>query len=236
MIRRNGRSCSMETDRCSLSPRRRPTPFRSGSSALTPGAAVRSLIGGRPRPSPSVAASSRKPARSSSFRAKAAALAGALFGVDAASAPSRDPFAAGKLATALPEGVYRFANPTADADLAALGFLLGALPLRRFKADPTPQAAAGRARRGRCARIERIAAAVAFGRDLVNAPANVLGPDALEEAAVGLAEGFGAKVGVIRGEDLLTARFPLVHAVGKRRGCRPRGSSTSPGGARARRK
>src|ERR1700733_8538499 len=39
------------------------------------------------------------------------ALAGALFGVDGESAPSRDPFAAGKLATSLPEGVYRFANP-----------------------------------------------------------------------------------------------------------------------------
>ena len=35
--------------------------------------------------------------------------------------------------------------------------------------------------------IERIAAAVAFGRDLVNAPANALGPHALEQEAVKLA-------------------------------------------------
>ena len=42
-------------------------------------------------------------------------------------------------------------------------------------------------------RIERIAEAVAFGRDLVNAPANVLGPDALEQAAARLAESFGAR-------------------------------------------
>ena len=60
---------------------------------------------------------------------EAGALAGVLFGVDAESAPTRDPFAAGKLATSLPEGVYRFANPPQDADLAALGFLLGALSL-----------------------------------------------------------------------------------------------------------
>ena len=49
--------------------------------------------------------------------------------MDEADAPLRDPLAPGKLATSLPEGVYRFANPPADADLAALGFLLGALPL-----------------------------------------------------------------------------------------------------------
>ena len=141
-------------------------------------------------------------------------LAGALFGVDTASAPSRDPLAAGKLATALPEGVYRFANPTADADLAALGFLLGLYRYAKFKADPKPQPRLVAPDGVDAQRIERIAAAVAFGRDLVNAPANLLGPDALEEAAVALAEGFRAKVGVIRGDDLLTARFPLVHAVG----------------------
>ena len=122
--------------------------------------------------------------------------------------------AAGKLATALPEGVYRFANPTADADLAALGFLLGLYRYAKFKADPKPQPRLVAPDGVDAQRIERIAAAVAFGRDLVNAPANLLGPDALEEAAVALAEGFRAKVGVIRGDDLLTARFPLVHAVG----------------------
>ena len=64
------------------------------------------------------------------------ALGGALFGVEALGAPSRDPLAAGKLATSLPEGVYRFANPPADADLAALGFLLALYRYVRFKADP----------------------------------------------------------------------------------------------------
>ena len=127
-------------------------------------------------------------------RARAERSLGVLFGVDAADAPSRDPLAAGKLATALPEGVYRFANPPADAGLAALGFLLGALPLRPLQGRRPGPAPARRARRVDAARIERIAAAVAFGRDLVNAPANVLGPEALEQAAVGLAEGFGASV------------------------------------------
>jgi leucyl aminopeptidase len=141
-------------------------------------------------------------------------LAGVLFGVDAANAPSRDPFAAGKLATALPEGVYRFANPPADGDLAALGFLLGLYRYARFKADQAPRPRLVAPDGVDAGRTERIAAAVAFGRDLVNAPANLLGPDALEEAAVATGEGCGAKVVVIRGDDLLTSRFPLIYAVG----------------------
>jgi leucyl aminopeptidase len=143
------------------------------------------------------------------------ALAGVLFGVDAPGGPGRDPLAAGKLATSLPEGVYRFANPPADVGLAALGFLMARYRYDRFKADPTgkPQLVAPEGTDA--ARIEGIAAAVAFGRDLVNAPANVLGPEALEQAAVKLANGFGASASVTRGDDLLAARFPLVHAVGR---------------------
>ena len=64
-------------------------------------------------------------------------------------------------------------------------------------------------------RIQRIAEAIAFGRDLVNAPANVLGPDALEQEAVKLAEHFDASVTMVRGDELVAANFPLVHAVGR---------------------
>jgi leucyl aminopeptidase len=154
-----------------------------------------------------------KPGRLQLFPGDHGALAGALFGVDAA--PGRDPLAPGKLATSLPEGVYRFANPPPDAELAALSFLMALYRYDRFKADPAgkPQLVApiGIDAAG----IERIAAAVAFGRDLVNAPANVLGPDALEQAAVKLAQGFDASVRMVRGDDLVAARFPLVHAVGR---------------------
>jgi leucyl aminopeptidase len=150
------------------------------------------------------------------------ALLGVLFGVDAADAPSRDPLAPGKLATALPEGIYRFANPPADGGLSALAFLFGLYRYTRFKADGPARPRLVAPEGIDAARIERIAAAVAFGRDLVNAPANVLGPEALEEAAVGLAQGFGAEAGVIRGADLLTANLPLVHAVGRAAAQAPR--------------
>src|SRR5271168_2033439 len=148
--------------------------------------------------------------------------AAALFGVDGESAPTRDPFAPGKLATSLPEGVYRFANPPHDADLAALGFLLALYRYDRFKTDSAPKPRLVAPDGVDKDRLERIAAAVAFGRDLVNAPANALGPHALEQEAVKLAEQFDASVTMVRGEELLGANFPLIHAVGRAAAEEPR--------------
>ena len=156
-----------------------------------------------------------KPGRLQLVPGEGGALAGVLFGVDAPDAPGRDPFAPGKLATSLPEGVYHVANPPADVGLAALGFLLALYRYDRFKAEPTQKPRLVAPAGVDADRIERIAAAVAFGRDLVNAPANVLGPDALEHAAVKLAGHFDAAVRMVRGEELLGANFPLIHAVGR---------------------
>jgi leucyl aminopeptidase len=142
-------------------------------------------------------------------------LAGVLFGVDGPDATARDPLAAGKLATALPRGAYFLANPPPDPDLAALAFLLGRYRYLRFKPEPEPGPNLVAPQGVDARRIERIAAAIAFGRDLVNAPANVLGPHELEQAAVKLAEGFDASVRMVRGGELIAGNFPLVHAVGR---------------------
>src|SRR5262249_39235539 len=54
---------------------------------------------------------------------------------------------------------------------------------------------------------------VTLVRDLVNTPANDLGPAELEAAASGVAERHGAVFGVTAGEALAQG-FPLIHAVG----------------------
>jgi leucyl aminopeptidase len=143
------------------------------------------------------------------------ALAGVLFGVDEANAPTRDPFAPCKLATSLPEGVYRFANAPPDADLAALGFLLALYRYDRFKANKAPKPRLVAPDGVDAIKIQRIAEAIAYGRDLVNAPPNVLGPNALEQEAIKLAERFDARVTVVRGDELIGANFPLIHADGR---------------------
>jgi len=153
---------------------------------------------------------------------EAGALAGVLFGVDEANAPTRDPFAPGKLATSLPEGVYRFGNAPHDADLAALGFLLAVYRYDRFKTNKTPKPSLVAPEEVDAIRIQSIAEAIGYGRDLVNTPANVLGPDALEHEAVELAEYFDASVTVLRGDELVGANFPLIHAVGRAAAEEPR--------------
>ncbi len=121
---------------------------------------------------------------------------------------------AGKLASSLPEGVYRFANAPANPEQAALGFLLGLYRYERFKADSSPRPRLTAPEGVDFDALMRIADAVGYGRDLINAPANVLTPAALEEEAIRLAQDFGAAVETICGEGLLARNFPLIHAVG----------------------
>ncbi len=144
------------------------------------------------------------------------------FGVEEKGAKKRDPFLAGKLATALPPGLYRLGEGVADPQSAALAFLLSSYSFTRYvapKAEKTRLCAPEGVDR---ARIERIAGAVALGRDLVNTPANDMGPEALAEAALALAAKHNATSRVIVGDALLAENFPLIHAVGRAAAQAPR--------------
>jgi leucyl aminopeptidase len=156
-----------------------------------------------------------KPGRSQSLPDAAGAIAAVLFAIETVEAPLKDLLLPGKLATVLPPGLYRFANDPHDASLAALSWLLSGYRFGRYKADPSeqPQLCAPDGVDAR--RIERIAKAIALGRDLVNTPANDLGPAALEAAALSVAAEYHAVSAVTRGDALLGAGLPLVHAVGR---------------------
>jgi leucyl aminopeptidase len=145
-----------------------------------------------------------KPGRLQLLPAADGALAGVLFGEDPA-----DPMQAGWLATSLPPGVYRFATPPLAPDLAELAFHLARYRFDRFKAPSRVAPSL----ESPTATIEAQAAAIAWGRDLVNLPANVLTPSALEKAAVDLGAAHGARTRVTSGEAL-AREFPLVAAVG----------------------
>jgi len=142
------------------------------------------------------------------------ALAGVLFGESEQDDDVFDRLATGKLGAALPAGDYRFGNAPRRPELAALGFHLGLYRYTRFKADPSEQPRLTLPSGVDGPGVERLAAAVAYGRDLVNTPANVLTPSALEAEATRLAETYGAAVETIVGDDLPTRNFPLIHAVG----------------------
>jgi leucyl aminopeptidase len=146
-------------------------------------------------------------------------LAGVLFAVEAKEARWIDPLLAGKLAVVLPAGTYRFANvpreETGSAELAALGFLLSCYRFTRYKKPSGQQPRLVAPEGVPAARIRRIIEGVTLVRDLVNTPANDMGPDALEAAALALAKQHEAETSVVQGDKLLKQNFPLIHAVGK---------------------
>jgi len=147
---------------------------------------------------------------------RGAGIAAVLFGLGKKTASDADPFLAGKLPTLLPPGTYRFEGDWGDASQAALAFLLGSYRFERYKSKPkgvsvnlVPPAGVD------AARLSKIAEAVFEGRDLINTPANDLGPAEIEAAIRDVAKQFGASVTSIIGDDLLTQNFPMVHAVGR---------------------
>ena len=62
-------------------------------------------------------------------------------------------------------------------------------------------------------KARRIIAGTFFSRDLVNIPANDLGPNEFESAARDLGKNYGADVDVVIGNNLISS-FPTIHTVG----------------------
>jgi leucyl aminopeptidase len=143
------------------------------------------------------------------------AIGGVLFALEGGENVGKDRFQPGRLTDLLPAGTYRFANAPDDTRLAALAFALGAYRFTRYRNSETkdvrlelPEGIDG-------AELTRIADGVTLARDLINTPANDLGPAELQEAARALAARHGADFSAIVGEDLLAQNFPLIHAVGR---------------------
>ncbi len=130
----------------------------------------------------------------------------------------------GKLATALPKGVYALADVNdGDAQTLALGWLLGGYAFDGYKQNGGARELAQLAANGIDAdAVGTLADATALVRDLINTPANDMGPTALAAAAKGLAEQFGADYAEVVGDDLLDRNYPAVHAVGRAAADAPR--------------
>ncbi|HET7493451.1 MAG TPA: leucyl aminopeptidase family protein [Bradyrhizobium sp.] len=142
-------------------------------------------------------------------------IAQVLFGLDEANGKFRDPFRAGQLPGLLPPGVYRFANVAPDeARLAALAFALGSYRFSRYRKTEATGAKLVPPERIDVRDIMRIAEAVTLARDLINTPANDMGPEELALAAQKLAQRFEAAFNCVVGDDLKQQNFPLIHAVG----------------------
>ncbi|SEK77520.1 leucyl aminopeptidase [Roseovarius azorensis] len=149
------------------------------------------------------------------------ALALAGYGTPATRARGRFHLAA--CAATLPEGTYRLHGlPHEHAETEALGWLLSHYAYERYRAQSPAKARLIAPEGVDTPRLEIIAAAEALTRDLINTPANDLGPDALEAACTAVASQHGAGISFIRGADLLHRNFPLIHTVGRAASEEPR--------------
>ena len=156
-----------------------------------------------------------KPGRHLLWPGADGALSGVLFAIEEPGSRLHDPFLPGELATLLPAGIYRFANAPHDTALAALAFLLGSYRFQRYRKAAKEQPRLVAPTGIDVARLERMARSATLARDLVNTPANDMGPAALEAEALALVERHGATANVVRGEALISGNFPLIYAVGK---------------------
>ena len=129
-----------------------------------------------------------------------------------ANANALGPWDLARAAEALPEGMYRVSTAPARA---ALGWLLAQHRFARYRKAEKPVGARVLLTPdpARIDEVARLAEAIALVRDLVNTPAQDMGPAQLEQAARELGEAFGVAPRVTVGERL-AAGFPLIAAVG----------------------
>ena len=144
-------------------------------------------------------------------------VAGALLGAGTAAQRRRGRFQLAAAAATLPEGAWALTGdltPELTAE-TALGWLLEGYRYARYAANPAPKARLACPQGLDAHRLEIMAEAEALTRDLINTPANDMGPDELEATTRALATHHGAALSVTTGEDLLAANLPLIHAVGR---------------------
>ena len=120
---------------------------------------------------------------------------------------------AGKLFDALPPGSYRLGGTVDRPDLAALFFALGAYRFDRYKSADQKDVKLVVPEGVDAAELRRMRDAIYWTRDLINIPANDLGPAELSAAARELAQEIGASFSEIT-SDHLAAEFPLIATVG----------------------
>jgi leucyl aminopeptidase len=139
----------------------------------------------------------------------AGGAAAAAFGIGT----DASPHVFGSLPGLLPVGgTWRLLPGDYDPAAATLGYALGAYRYDRFR--PAGRACAKLCVPDAHAEAIELARAAWMVRDLINTPANILGPVELASFAVSLAEKFGADV-TVSAETDLEANYPTVAAVGR---------------------
>lgn len=143
------------------------------------------------------------------------ALSSVLLGVD----DHQGLWSYAALPKSLPAGRYRIdaVLEKEGATNTAIGWALGCYQFDRYKSAKSKTAFPGLVWPRNCDRgaVKRTADATMLVRDLINIPAEDMGPAELAAAARRLARSHKAQAKVIVGEALLKQNYPTIHAVGR---------------------
>ena len=146
-------------------------------------------------------------------------IAAAAVGIGAAETARRQRFILAKVIDRLPAGAWRLSGTLTRAERTecALGWLLSAYSFDRYRPGrKVPERATLVCPAGLDApSLVAMAEGEALTRDLINTPAQDMGPAELETVTHELATRFGAILKVTTGDDLLAANLPMIHAVGR---------------------
>ena len=122
------------------------------------------------------------------------------------------------LAAGAPAGDYHLIEGHAglDATQIALAWAMGRYRFDRYKQAPEP----GQVRLVPPDDADldlalSLARACAMTRDMINTPANDMGPQDIQVIAQDLAARHGAQISVVLGDELMEAGYPVIHAVGR---------------------
>ncbi len=135
---------------------------------------------------------------------------------------SAQPFAFGGLVASLPAGDYALADGFPDPEFAVLGFALSSYRFEKYRKNGAARARLVVPATVDLARVDAILKGVQIARDLINIPANDLGPQELAAEIRSLFVENGGTGEIIEGEALLERGFPMVHAVGRASSREPR--------------
>jgi len=130
---------------------------------------------------------------------------------------ARDPWALAALPQKLPRGRYALGKgPAAIApEDAVFAWDLGSYRFTRYKRGKRKPADLQVDGSARVRESLELAHAVRLVRDLVNTPAEDMGPQDLADIAQEQAERFGGEFDEWVGDELLAQNFPAIHAVGR---------------------
>ena len=129
----------------------------------------------------------------------------------------------GVLATNLPSGTYHFKKPHRNEALVALAFCLHGYEYSRYKEKASGNEIKLVVEDSQALEEAlRLSEAHILARDLINTPANDMGPTELSAAVKAVADDYGASLKETIGDKLLDENFPLIHAVGRASDSEPR--------------